>query len=980
MSDLRQDLDFAYKKLKHYYFLDSSALDLRYKIAEWEQKFEENINQLYLDLQMFAESGESHFTNHNLGFYSFPKGFKPPKKCDGIYSNITGKSEIKSCFYFVDAPIEVHIIATLWSMKVGQLLEKDHPNIDVCYGNRLKLKDDHISPTNQALFEPFFVKYNQWRDDAISTALEALKNGKNIVLLSLDISSFYDSVRIEPKEFCDAKFGDQSFIDLSRLLMHFHAKYELARGKNEDHNELDKEKYRLPIGLLSSGIIANWYLKQFDQDILNARPIHYGRYVDDLLIVFEVPNLKEFQKEECNPKNYIKTLLPGVFEDDEENKALKIKSRDNLKINPEKCSIFILDHTQPRSLLTLLQQDIKNNSSGFKFLPVEDDVNSEFENSIGSLQYREANSAKVRDIHGLIPARFKITQYLARHIFFSHNLGHIPSENVGKQMVSYFKGSRAIENYSQWERVFTYLFVNNSVPKFTKDFRQLVKNIISAIKEMSVCSLGEKPKTCEDELGNIKDSLRKHLSHCLLLCQALNPQRWVVLSEKFQNTGFNFDYTVLRLGGMVRHKYMPYPILAATQYASYKNCTNSLIDRDALRSMNQDLLNYNETLKKNFPTYIHFHDLALKIFWDNLRSDKNTPSNLFANQNFDDISKEFCEWNGIEYKSFIKTELNPSQENKIFKVFLDSKNTPEDDKNKLCIALANIQIEEKDLEASLSFFKQPNKQNRKPFDHIFNQITKYNDENTTKKIDLVVFPELSMPFDFLYGLCKQVKKSDVGVVTGLTYIVLENNYVLNVEAVILPLEINGFPEAVPILRVKNYYAPSEKEMIESHSSKDGQFYKVAEPMAEADTYYHLIHWRNMHFTVFNCFELTNIEHRAHFRGKVDCLIATEFNSDLAYFSNIVESTARDLHCFVIQSNNAKYGDSRICAPYKKDQKDIIQIKGGKNPTILVEQISITELREFQSTGYAKQKEHPKLKPTPAGFDRELSNSRFGKGN
>jgi len=236
-----------------------------------------------------------------------------------------------------------------------------------------------------------------------------------------------------------------------------------------------------------------------------------------------------------------------------------------------------------------------------------------------------------------------------------------------------------------------------------------------------------------------------------------------------------------------------------------------------------------------------------------------------------------------------------------------------------------------------------------------------------------------MPFDFLYGLCKQVRKSNVGVVTGLTYIVLPNKKVLNVEAVILPITIHGFREALPILRIKNYNAPHEREMIENHTAFSGDFLQATEPPPE-DHYYHLINWRGLQFTVFNCYELTNIKHRSLFSGKIDCLIATEFNKDVPYFSSIVESASRDLHCFVIQSNNAKYGDSRICAPYKREEKDIIQIKGGKNPTILVEDILISELREFQSMGFTKQKDHPKIKPTPAGFERSVSNKRLDKGN
>ena len=45
--------------------------------------------------------------------------------------------------------------------------------------------------------------------------------------------------------------------------------------------------------------------------------------------------------------------------------------------------------------------------------------------------------------------------------------------------------------------------------------------------------------------------------------------------------------------------------------------------------------------------------------------------------------------------------------------------------------------------------------------------------------------------------------------------------------------------------------------------------------------------------IYNCFELASIEDRSIFKGHVDFIVATEFNRDTSYFSNIVE--AADIH-------------------------------------------------------------------------------------
>lgn len=59
---------------------------------------------------------------------------------------------------------------------------------------------------------------------------------------------------------------------------------------NRTNKEIDKLKseHPIPIGMLSSNIIANWYLRTFDEKVNKyVKPAFYGRYVDDILIVLE---------------------------------------------------------------------------------------------------------------------------------------------------------------------------------------------------------------------------------------------------------------------------------------------------------------------------------------------------------------------------------------------------------------------------------------------------------------------------------------------------------------------------------------------------------------------------------------------------------------------------------------------------------------------------------------------------------------------
>ena len=107
-----------------------------------------------------------------------------------------------------------------------------------------------------------------------------------------------------------------------------------------------------------------------------------------------------------------------------------------------------------------------------------------------------------------------------------------------------------------------------------------------------------------------------------------------------------------------------------------------------------------------------------------------------------------------------------------------------------------------------------------------------------------------------------------------------------------------------------------------------------------------------------CYELTNIEYRYQMRGLVDLLVVPELNKDTNYFANIVESTTRDLHSFVVQVNTSKYGDSRITGPYNTLFKDIIKLKGGEDNMLLTGSIDVMELEQNRNS-YMKEMEEKK---------------------
>ena len=224
----------------------------------------------------------------------------------------------------------------------------------------------------------------------------------------------------------------------------------------------------------------------------------------------------------------------------------------------------------------------------------------------------------------------------------------------------------------------------------------------------------------------------------------------------------------------------------------------------------------------------------------------------------------------------------------------------------------------------------------------------------------LVLPELSVPFQWLETLISQCKRHDIAIITGLEYYHGAGRKAYNCVATILPIKTKYFTTAKAFLRVKNHYAPKEeKELIGRRRI-----------VPHGKKYYHLFHWRKSYFSVYNCFELANISDRALFKSKVDFIVATEWNADINYYADIAGSWVRDVHCYFIQCNTSGYGNSCIMKPAKTEESRMVMVKGGKNSTVLVDDLDIDKLRDFQFKEHILQMDDKNFKMTPPDYDTD----------
>lgn len=279
----------------------------------------------------------------------------------------------------------------------------------------------------------------------------------------------------------------------------------------------------------------------------------------------------------------------------------------------------------------------------------------------------------------------------------------------------------------------------------------------------------------------------------------------------------------------------------------------------------------------------------------------------------------------------------------------------------LRVAIGHLAVDEQNIEGSFMGAPNVSRQRLKRLSELLNDVVRYGSRYPEQRVDLLVLPEVSVPHRWATVITQWAKDHQVGVICGLEHRIDNRNRAWNELLAALPFRgENGSKECAPIRRLKKHYSPEEKFQLINNS--------LLIPKLSTKSRYQLFQWRGASFAVYNCYELASVEDRCLFKGMVDFIVCSEFNKDVNYFSNIVESAARDLHCYVIQVNSAQFGDSRVVSPSRTETLNPLRIKGGDNQTFLTMRLPLQQLRSHQLKEYGLQKDSKEYKPTPPDFN------------
>lgn len=390
------DVYLAYRKAKsdaYYDNLHPSAL----AFSEFEQDIQTNIEKLHrLIIKGEVEWWED--LSFIGGYLYVPKSVNDSIWNDSVeihYRSIdpsydweqrfceSGNKRLNAVYRLIITPtVEYQIVSALWILKVGHKLESKL-NKNLSYGNRLRrrkhlLSDfgDFIGPLNSdslGLFAPYFSAYRNWRQKGLDAMRRLVEAGKPATAVTMDLAGFYHNA--SPNFLLKPNFLKMIGVELTSNEKKF--TQLLLDSINCWYRHTPDYEHRtegaLPVGLSSSKVISNVLLYELDKDVNEGiSPAYYGRYVDDVFLVFETPeNITNGNSVVEHLANNIESLKNDRIKGKPSSLKLKFgyASDSDLRFSADKQKIFSLSSEHGLDLINQISSQIRAQSSEYRMLP-----------------------------------------------------------------------------------------------------------------------------------------------------------------------------------------------------------------------------------------------------------------------------------------------------------------------------------------------------------------------------------------------------------------------------------------------------------------------------------------------------------------------------------------------------------------------------------------------------------------------------------
>jgi hypothetical protein len=889
----------------------------------------------------------------------------------------------------INATVDFMVISALWILEVGHLYEA---KLDTRYaiGNRLKRwrpregsqpgTTGNLNLLSPDLFQPYFSAYGKWRSAGLKAMRRELKAGRRIVAVTMDLKRFYHQV--DASFLLHEDYLDEMSLTLTPAQRRFTQQLitAISTWNAVAHQQYNGGSRGLPVGLSASGLIANVLLRQFDRGLVNRlQPAHYARYVDDVFLVIHrsrpFADGKAFMRwfgENLGP--LATALIPTKENPVPDGPSLKITlgyaDGSELLFVGKKQKIFQLKGQHGIDMIGPIEEQIRKQSSEFRDLP--DLPDSEREMAFRALL---VTSDATLDADALR----KADAVTLRRSGFAMLLGDVEAHARDIDPKDTDWGRLRYEFYGLAQR-------HLITPSAFFDYARYYPRVLGLMAGCGDCKEAEHflnaftkmlktlRKTCRVEYGDINDVLEE-------ACRTLGTR----IVEAILRSVSKGSVEARKLLVSVRQSFG----VTGTLPTSVATITRRALDLGRADwakapywttwvSANADAEGVpSKPRSAAILTTLPFS--AIEALWKSAGLPRPFwPALAFPTRPLpvNEITSRAPELlkDGILFRSVVMGLRGTWMPEHTLLSIRDAKtdkpqaiNIPYISNWKPRVAITSLEVEDDEWKGAVNGSPLLSLKRYRRLAHLLDAMI-----GAKPRPNYVVLPELCLPRAWAMMMVNKLVGRGISVITGLEYRQgSTNRHGLHNEALIALRTIYpGYETSLFLLQPKRQSAWRERHELADKYTK----FLVHPTLVSLDR--PVYHHQGFCFGVLICSELTDIRNRSHFQGKVDALFVPEWNQDIESFTALIESAALDVHAYIIQANNRRFGDSRMRAPMKEHfKRDLVRVKGGLNDYFVIGEIDYAKLRKFQSHDIPPVGEGVEFKPFPVGFPSRMSKQR-----
>lgn len=1027
------ELSLAYRKAKAdlYFSSDSRSEDL----LLYEESLEENLIRLS---ELLASSDRSWIAESKfLGDLRFIPAVadleKPPKnliraETPSPERSTTKHKVVQASFRVMSAvSIDFHVLSALWIGHVGSVF--DYELSSSVKANRPRRKaGGEYNWYSAGSFKPYYSAYRDWQDGAFDVMQQAIGEGYRVVTLTADATAYFH--RLSPGFLVHPEFQEALNVDLDQRQAGLNELFveALAAWEAGWKGQVGEEALGLPVDLPASSLIGNLALLEFDRAIEeDIKPLYYGRYVDDILLVvrdeckINKPEdlwhwlSKKIPQHLVNAENQIslnegqqETCSSCAMEESAGSGNSHVVRPYFMGMPPicfsnAKNRIYILSGEAGESVIVAIKENIAERSSEWRTLPTFQDGTGGLGASLISALQDDGQLADSIGRTGTTSTRradfalkLRDLETCSREVSFS-SWSHYWEKFIAVVKSQMFQPDRFFELSKYFTRIIRLTIVlrqfndlNDLLDK-VQDLRESIVDakIISLKGFLKIQSAEIQYEIVEKWFANLYKSFFDVSLECGVYFDLKLPKYSSQFALKFEDISIFSDEEKFRNANVrlfsrdladnpFKNYVMPLELRPPFSGNLVEKIDDSRIPLEMVPpGLSQPMLTLAEVM--------------LEETRDGLTTEPDGyrpgvvfptrpfhPSEIFASTNClgrslsGTLSKDravlseiLLGTRGFVMREDVELGFSGANYNDRWGAHVKVPSAAGSNASLSGVNVAVTMLETKEFTWNSAVHGAPDLSltRFRALAELINSAIKGSD-----KIDYLVLPELSVPSVWFLPLANKLKNAGINLISGIEYYRSETKnktYLENQIWISLVHDAFEFNSLAVYRQSKQYPAPGEAAALDSHVN--GSFHPDLARWKTPPVVNH----GGFIFSTLVCSEMTDISSRAALRGQIDTLFVVEWNRDINTFASLIESAALDIHTFVVQVNNRTYGDSRIRVPAKEPHlRDAVQVRGGLNDYFVVGELNVSKLREFQSQFRVLDGIY---KPLPQGF--RISNVR-----